>query len=547
MLLASLACPDVTSTVVADPLVDAGRRIYEQGVLPDGSPLHAIRPEGFVLEGEYAACVTCHRRSGIGDIEGSIDKTLLVPPVAGPILFAPARFHDVYLDDNHYWVPTPAWKRALTRPAYNTETLARALRDGIDSGGTPLVAPMPHYVLDDTAVGALAAYLHQLSSTAAPGTDGATLQLATVVTPDVPPAEVEAIKGVLGTWAGRSRASGKPWQLHVWNLSGPASGWTEQLQRHYAEQPVFAVLSGAGSAEWAPVHRFCEHNRIPCLLPSLDAMPERNESDYYALYFSPGVTLEARILARYLQQTFSEVDKAPRIVQLYDDPAGLSAAETLVANLDKKFPKPVLRDLKTLAPAKALDGLAADDILVLWLRPQQLTMLTTITPQAPDIQHLFLSALLAPPDNGSLPPSWKAQVTYVSLFDDLSVQAELAKLRLMRWLELAGLQQSQDMRRQADAYAAGYLLHRALSEITRQEERRPPVPLSREHLLETLEILANKYSDGTRLVDQDSHVAFYGRMSLGPRQRVAVRGGSLLRYSSPESNRLLAVSKHIVP
>jgi hypothetical protein len=73
-----------------DSLIETGRRIYEDGVLPGGELLHAVRPEGFVMKGSYAACVTCHRRSGMGSVEGSIDSTILVPPVAGPVLFAPA-------------------------------------------------------------------------------------------------------------------------------------------------------------------------------------------------------------------------------------------------------------------------------------------------------------------------------------------------------------------------------------------------------------------------------------------------------------------------
>ena len=75
----------------------------------------------------------------------------------------------------------------------------------------------------------------------------------------------------------------------------------------------------------------------------------------------------------------------------------------------------------------------------------------------------------------------------------------------------------------------------------------PPVPLSREHVLELLEELTSKYSDGTGLVDPDSHVAFYGRMSLGPWQRMAVRGGAVLRYASPASEKLVTVSERIVP
>ena len=100
---------------------------------------------------------------------------------------------------------------------------------------------------------------------------------------------------------------------------------------------------------------------------------------------------------------------------------------------------------------------------------------------------------------------------------------------------------------QADAYAACYLFNDALAGIREQEVRRPAVPLSREHLIETLEALVNKYNDSTGLVDQDSHVAYYGRMSLGPRQRVAVRGGTIMRYASSDSSRLVATSKRIVP
>ena len=100
---------------------------------------------------------------------------------------------------------------------------------------------------------------------------------------------------------------------------------------------------------------------------------------------------------------------------------------------------------------------------------------------------------------------------------------------------------------QADAYAACYLFNEAISEIRAQEVRRPPVPLNREQVLEMLEVVTSKYSDGTDFVDPDSHVAYYGRMSLGPWQRVAVRGGTILRYASPESGKLVAVSERIVP
>ena len=98
VLLSATAATPRAESAPDDALLETGRRIYEDGVLPGGEPLRALRPEGFELEGSHAACVTCHRRSGMGSVEGSIDSTILVPPVAGPVLFAPARFATSYLD-----------------------------------------------------------------------------------------------------------------------------------------------------------------------------------------------------------------------------------------------------------------------------------------------------------------------------------------------------------------------------------------------------------------------------------------------------------------
>src|SRR5207249_10027967 len=60
----------------------------------------------------------------------------------------------------------------------------------------------------------------------------------------------------------------RKWRLHVWKLTGPANTWEAQLQEHLAAEPVFAVLSGIGGKNWAPVHHFCEQAELPCLFRS---------------------------------------------------------------------------------------------------------------------------------------------------------------------------------------------------------------------------------------------------------------------------------------
>ena len=546
-LLAGIAAATGGPETGDESLAETGRRIYEQGVLPDGSALRAMRPEGFLLEGQHAACVTCHRDSGMGSIEGSLGSTILVPPVAGPLLFAPARFHGSYLDPSHHWVPNQAWERALTRGAYDQASLARSLREGVDPDGHPLVAPMPRYDLDDRAVAALAAYLRRLTAEPAPGVEANTLHLATVVTPDAPAGRADAVGGVLRAWSAASQAHGGEWDLQVWELSGPPEGWQAQLDTRYRERPVFAVLSGVGGAEWTPVHRFCEERRIPCLLPVVDVAPDA-ESGFYSVYFSPGVPLEARLLARHLNDAAAAEGVAPGgVIQVFADASGRRAAQTLNAALGSGDPAATRRRFRPTAPKAALDSVGANTTLVLWLRPPEIAQLVTAMPDGPGAGQVFLSAFLAPPESTPLPRQWKALVTYVSLFDDLGLQGEIARLRLKRWIERQGLVGGHDLRPQADAYAACYLFAHVLGDIRAQEVRRPKVPLSREHILEGLETALAKYADGTSQVDPDSHVAYYGRMSLGPGQRTAVRGGVLLRYASPDSDTLVAVSRRIVP
>src|SRR5512135_2902320 len=63
--------------------LEIGRRIYQEGVLPSGAPLTGTRLGGAAVSGEAAACVTCHRRSGMGSVEGDIQ----VSPITGNALF----------------------------------------------------------------------------------------------------------------------------------------------------------------------------------------------------------------------------------------------------------------------------------------------------------------------------------------------------------------------------------------------------------------------------------------------------------------------------
>jgi hypothetical protein len=65
------------AAVVASHL--AGQPIYRDGLLASGEPVRATVQKGVVLSGAEAACVNCHRRSGLGGSEGQNP----IRPIAG--------------------------------------------------------------------------------------------------------------------------------------------------------------------------------------------------------------------------------------------------------------------------------------------------------------------------------------------------------------------------------------------------------------------------------------------------------------------------------
>jgi len=85
LLLAALLATPVAQAAPSTA-EDAGRRIYREGVLPSGKPLRARLGNGAELSGAAAACVICHRRSGLGGGEGRNT----VRPITGRLLFESA-------------------------------------------------------------------------------------------------------------------------------------------------------------------------------------------------------------------------------------------------------------------------------------------------------------------------------------------------------------------------------------------------------------------------------------------------------------------------
>jgi len=380
-LLACLPCNVIAENLSeTDLLVAQGRRLYEEGINDSGKASNGSPAD--TSKATQTACVRCHRRSGMGTVEGDI----LIAPVTGNYLFNPDKFQVATMD------PRSGKKFNQAHRAYTEESLSKTLATGINNEGRPLLALMPHYHFEKNDMAALTAYLKQLSTVWSPGVDAETIHLATVITPEVEPIRRQAfldtlqmsIKQKNGNTSTISNKKGRrhmttaaemvlgterKWDLQVWELQGEPETWGGQLDEKYKAQPVFALLSGVSNTTWAPVHNFCENNHVPCWFPSV-TLPERSE-DFYTLYFSRGVILEAQVVAKWL----IENDKPKRVIQIIrNEPVSIEAAkevDTLLAKAGVAVETRMVKEGKVTS-SQLTGNVSAEDVVIAWLRNDDL-------------------------------------------------------------------------------------------------------------------------------------------------------------------------------
>ena len=514
----------------------AGEAIYRHGILGSGKPLEATREAGLRMVGAEAACVNCHRRSGFGSKEGHI----YIPPIAGRYLFRPRAPSSEDID-----LPYVETSRANREP-FTDVTLARAIRDGVGSDGKPLSYLMPRFALNDDDMKMLIDYLKHLDKRNIPGVSDTVLHFATIITPDADPVKRKGMLDVieqffdykntfpigatprLHTSRRQMFMVNRLWKLHVWQLAGPASTWQNQLERHFAAEPVLAVVSGLGGKNWAPVQQFCEKEAVPCLFPNVEAPPADADHDFYSLYFSKGVELEAGLIAnRILNPTSGTAAKFVQQVYRNGD-IGQVGAQTVAALLESHGIKVKSIVLPTGAVghgvSKALREASKSDALVMWLRPPDISVLDDVQSNSAVV---FMSGLMGGLERTQLPSSWRGRTLIAypfALEQERRVNVDYA----FGWFRIRRIPVVADQV-QADTFLACGLLAETLKHMVDNF-----VP---DYLIERIE----------DMIDQRIVTGYYPHLSLAPGQRFASKGGYIARFADPEGTKLLSDGAWIVP
>jgi len=543
ILLIALLATEMGIAATVQPLIGGvspaealklGERMYREGILPSGEPSQAFTNGDTLIEGTAFSCVSCHMRSGLGSVEGSVYS----PPTNGRKLFMsfegvaePVTAEDVFM--------LPGWVRpSVRRIPYTDESLAMALRAGVDPAGRVLGNAMPRYALSDGDTEVLIHYLKNLSGPVSPGVMPEEIRLAMVVTEGVDPADrdfvLKTLRSVVQTVntrpdlvrkrlmeSQRKRTTGaaitpgerdrraRAYTLDVWTLTGAPTGWPAQLEAYYRKKPVFAVLGGISAGPWRPVHEFCERNEIPCLYPITD-YPVISEQDWYTRYLSKGIYQEGESAARYLASTH-EAEENLSVIQVHtDDLAGRTLAEGFRSTweqLGRPGPPAVAVPPEFRPDGKFWSELIAahkPTVILFWHAPGDLSRLS-LPPQPRDGSlSMFLSYGQLGDAIYLLPVNARA-FTYIAYPYDLEESGKKYPSMDLIWLTSRKITSQKP-----DLLAKAAVIYNVLTDIFMRFDRY----YYRDYLLDM----------ASELADKERTIPLYTRISFGPGQLYASKG-----------------------
>jgi len=529
-----------TAQTPASPTAETlllGERMYREGILPSGEPMKAFVSGDVPVSGTDFTCVSCHLRSGLGSFEG----TVVTPPTNGRILYQPRKPYIKgaefvpYIHNYAVYLPV--------RPAYTDATLSALISTGFDPTGRSVLNVMPRYELSDKDMAIMIAYLKILSDQPSPGVNGKEIKFATVIVEGTDPFAVNSMLAPIQFGIDRKNGLAKAatkdqrvarmsynmsgnltyvtFTLSRWVLRGPSSTWRKQLDDYYKAEPVFALLGGISTGDWEPVHRFCEENGVPNLLPIVD-YPVISETDWYTLYLSRGIRQEGEAAARYLQ-AMAELFKDRPVVQVIRDSR---RAQAMAAGFRETWKgaghtpalEVVLGNGEQLTPErlKQIMGQDRPAALLLWDDASSLAALKSLAGSADLPGIVLVSGTYLGKALWSVPEELRKllYMTYPYRLPQEDVRYDRSVKRVLSGKMI----QSFDQQIIRQSYITNEILGKALLEMRGEYYR--------DFLLDTIGMI------------EDQYFPLYERVSFGPGQRYASKGCFIVQLGTGQNPKL---------
>lgn len=545
----SLAALEPPADLSPAEIMRLGERMYRQGILPSGEVMVGYIRGDVKVDSSAFSCSNCHLRAGLGSVEGGI----VTPPVTGNKLYKPYRRPPSREDVPEYAGRIKYAETVQQRPAYTRESLAVAIRAGVDPAGQVFNQVMPRYRLSDRDLSILIGYLEMLSSVPSPGASADEFSFATIVSDDVSQEDRQALLAPVEAFIAQKnqqlamykdftrsgyaptidmKSSFRKASLDIWELKGPPETWPGQLAAYYARKPVFAVLGGISNSDWRPIHDFCEAQRLPCLFPITD-FPVVSETGWYTFYFNKGYAQEGEAVSRYLGR-MEDLPPGTAILQIVQDsPTGRALAAGF-QNGWKELGRPAVKSV-TLTAAQLSDRVALGrlvarhkpGVLLLWSDAEILPKLPHLIAQLRSPGMVFVSSGYLGKKTASLPESVRDKV-YITF-----------PYRLTPYVgpKTGGYDARVPILTSAKDFGERRIASRSrnmLQQATLQGLNLIYDNLYRDHLLDVMSLQMD-------LIVQD-----YERFSFGPGQRYASKGCYIIQLGPGEDPPLLPRSEWVI-
>jgi hypothetical protein len=534
-----------TSAFASDIKTDsilAGKNIYMYGKLSSGEDVVATTVGDVQLTGEQAACVNCHRHSGLGSNEGST----IAPAITGEILFSEEK-----IKAHRYQPLTQRAPSALDRPAYTENSLKNTLMSGVDINGKPLDRLMPRYTFTENDYKYLHAYLNSLSINNAGVTD-TTLHIATIIDGRASPGKIKTLLSTLeifisdlnsGTRRETERSAQAPiqkewlyqgyrqYKLHVWKLTGEPDSWQKQLNSYYDEAPVFAVVSGISKDSWKSIDDFCNAREVPCILPNTKT-PGYSANNFYTLYYNAGPFNDASVIARYFQNSDLDNNETDSILQLYDASSYSEVARnTLHEEITSRKKRNITSvSLDTINNKHGIDQYIKNKntTVILWSERLDDSLIEDLSNNKNKIKSVLIPYYLAT----SYKTRKKLENIGVEILTSYPYVKPSSEPRATIRSSIWGKSRKIDMTEKAvftNTFTAIKVLMNAIKHARSH--------YNRAYIIELLE----------HKLDKSVLTGMYPKLTIGPSQRYASRGGYIMKVPGDASSPLQPVSQWLLP
>ena len=520
----------------------AGKNIYLHGKLSSGEDVIATTIGDVQLTGEQAACVNCHRHSGLGSSEGST----IAPAITGEILFSEQK-----IKAHRYKPLTNQAAYALDRPAYTENSLKNTLMSGVDLNGNSLELLMPRYAFEENDYKHLYAYLNSLSINNAGVTD-TTLHIATIIDGRVSTAKINTLLSTLERFISDLNAETrretertaqapiqKEWlyqgyrkyKLHVWKLTGEPDSWQKQLNNYYDKTPVFAVVSGISEDSWESIDKFCNTREVPCILPNTKT-PGYSANNFYTLYYNAGPYNDASVIARYFKNNTNENNEADNIVQLYDAASYSEIARNTLHDeiTSNKIHNITSVPLDAISSKQGLDQYIKNKntTVIIWAEKIDNFLIEALSSSKNKIKSVFIPYYLATSGEARKKLD-NIGLEVLTSYPYVTPSSEpRATIRSSAW----GKSRKIDTTEKAvftNTFTAIKTLMNAIKH-TRSH-------FNRAYIIELIE----------HKLDKAVLTGMYPKLTIGPNQRYASRGGYIMKVPDDESSALQPVSEWLLP